>query len=118
MVRFFIVLNAELFYVTTSDNARIVDVFEDLKSDVARHILGRTSFNQYVYYKLKNPVPLPHAALNNDEIVRTCLRRSNWEELNKYDSLNVLSPALASSHVYMVIQPRGGEPSPYLSITD
>jgi hypothetical protein len=108
MVRFFIVLNAELFYVTTSDNAQIVDVFEDLKSDVVHHIFGRTSFNQDVYYKLKNPVALPYAALNNDEIVRTCLRWSNWEELNKYDSLNVLSPALASSHVYMVIQLRGG----------
>ena len=118
MVEFFVVLKDDLFCVTTPDDARIHHVFRELKSDVARHILDGTSVNQYQYYKLKNPVPLPRTALNVGEIVRTCLRQSNWEELHQYDALDVLSTTLGTSHVYLVILPKGGEPSTYLLIVN
>jgi hypothetical protein len=120
MVELLVVPKGDLFHVKTSDDPQIVDFFEEFKLEAARRILYRTSFNQYQYYKLKNPVPLPRTAFIRGEIVRTCLCQSNWEELNDYDSLDVLSTTLGASHVYLVIQPMGdaGEPSTYLLIID
>jgi hypothetical protein len=117
MVRVFVVLKDDLFHAEISDDAHICDILEELKSDVARHILGGTSYRHYQYYKLKNPVPLP-IAFNVGEIVKTCLRQSNWEELHHYHTLPAISATLGVEHVYMVIHPRGGEPSAYLLIVD
>jgi hypothetical protein len=51
-------LGTKLEDVTTSDNARIHEIFEYLKSKsaVARLILGRISYDQCDHYKLENPV--------------------------------------------------------------
>jgi hypothetical protein len=118
MIELFVVLRDDLFCVTIRDDARIHHVFQELKSNAGRRILGRTIPDDYVYYKLKSPVPLLHTAFDRREIVRTCLHQSNWEELDQYHPWRVLSATLEDSYVYMVIQPRGGEPSAYLPIID
>ncbi|KAG1728288.1 uncharacterized protein EDB91DRAFT_1228495 [Suillus paluster] len=108
MVIFYVVLKTTLLHVTTSDDAEICTVFQDLKSgsEIARQMLGRTTFDQYEYYKLKDSVPLPLCFSNRAAIVQTCLDRREWEELSPYDVLDVRASNLAIRHVYMVIQPR------------
>jgi hypothetical protein len=118
MVEFLVALKDNLFCITIREGARIHHVFQELKSNAGRRVLGGTVPDDYVYYKLKSPVPLPRTALNRGEIVRACLHQNNWEELDQLDSLDVLSTTLEANHVYMVIQPRGGEPSAYLPIID
>jgi hypothetical protein len=77
-VTFCVVLKTELLPVTISNDARIHQTFQCLKSEshVARRILGRTLFDQYDYYKLKNPVPLPDDRpiadiVQDDKLART-----------------------------------------------
>jgi hypothetical protein len=111
MVQFFVVLKTELFPVTTSDNARIHEIYEYLKSKsaVARRILGRILYDQCDYYRLENPVPLPRGAFDLDQIVQTCLDQSKLEQVLPEYSLDVLSTTLLDSHIYMVIRPQEGE---------
>jgi hypothetical protein len=118
-VTFYVVLKTELLPVTISDDARIFKTFQYLKSEsrVARRILGRTLFDQYEYYKLKNPVALPCGVYNCDEIVKTCLCRDNWEQVSPNYTLDVLAPTLSGNHVHMAIRPKGELPA-YLPITD
>jgi hypothetical protein len=118
MVEFYVVLKADLLPVTTSDNARMGDIFLYLKSEshAARLILGRTLFHQYHYFKLKNPVPIPRRDINTTTIVQTSLDRNNWEQVSPHSTLDVLGPMLSNNYVYMVIQPREGELSAYPSI--
>ncbi|KAG1734454.1 uncharacterized protein EDB91DRAFT_1250976 [Suillus paluster] len=108
MVIFYVMLKTTLLHVTTSDDAEICTIFQDLKSrsEIARQMLGRTMFDQYEYYKLKDPMPLPLRFSNCAAIVQTCLDRREWEELSPYDVLDVRASNLAIRHVYMVIQPR------------
>jgi len=72
--------------LTTSDNARIHEIFEYLisKSAVARLILGRISYDQCGYYKLENPVanlPLPCGAFDRDQIVQIYPDQSKLERV-------------------------------------
>ncbi|OJA18309.1 hypothetical protein AZE42_13587, partial [Rhizopogon vesiculosus] len=112
MVKFYVVLKTDLCQVniTVSDDTTISDIFDSLKSGsaIARRALGRTLYDQYQYYKLKNSVALPRSRYDHDEIVQTCLHRSNWEEVYPDYSLDVLAPTSART-VYMVIQP--GDPT-------
>jgi len=110
MVQFYVVLKTELFRITTSDNARVQDTFEYLKSKsaAARRILGRLLFDQCDYYKLKNPVPLPDDHDPTD-IIPECLDENNWQKVTPAHSLRTLAQSLLDSHVYMVIQPQEGE---------
>ena len=113
MPEFFVVLKDELLPVNVPDNTIITAIFRNLKSSsaTARRIFGHlTSFDQYQYFKLKNPVPVPQGVFDIGEITRTCLNPSNWEQVHPYFSLAVLSTTLAISHVYMVIQPKQGKP--------
>jgi len=111
MVEFFVILKTELFRITISDNARIQDTFKYLKSEsaAARRMLGRLSYDQCDYYKLKNPMPLPRGAFDRDQIVQTCLDQSKLEPVLPEYTLDVLSTMLLDSHIYMVIQPQEGE---------
>jgi len=110
---FWVVLKTELLPVTMSDDARIYQTLQCLKSQInaVRRILGRSSFEQYEYYKLNNPVALPRGVYNCDEIVKTCLRRDNWERVSPSYTLDVLAPTLSNNHVHMVIQPKGEMPA-------
>jgi len=112
-VTFFVVLKTELLPVTISGDGRIYLTFQYLKSEffAARNIIGRSSLDQYEYYKLKDPVALPRGVYNCDEIVKTCLRRDNWERVSPTYTLDVLAPTLSDNHVHMVIQPKGEMPA-------
>jgi hypothetical protein len=118
MVKFYVVLKTDLLQVniTVSDDTTISDIFDSLKStsEVARRIFGRTLHDQYEYYLLKNPVPLPRRITNSNSAatVQTCLDKRRWEAVSALDTLDVLVPTLAARHVYVVIQPRSGEPQP------
>ena len=83
-------------------------MFQHLKSDLttARRITGKSSFEEYEYYKLRDPVPLP-AGDNPDfaPIVQSCLDRNKWANVLPNGDLHALSPSLFKN-VYMVIQPR------------
>ncbi|KAG1764687.1 hypothetical protein EV702DRAFT_1272237 [Suillus placidus] len=107
---FLVVLNTELFHVTTSDNARIKETFANLKSESAeaRRILGRISFDQCDYYKLKNPVHFPDDGTPAD-IIPECLNESNWQNVLPVQSLRTLAQSLLDSYVYIVIKPQEGE---------
>jgi len=61
MVKFNVMLKTDLFPVITSDDAQINDISQCFKSRIsaARRIFRRSSFKQYDYYKLKNPVLSP-----------------------------------------------------------
>ncbi|OAX37049.1 hypothetical protein K503DRAFT_258026 [Rhizopogon vinicolor AM-OR11-026] len=116
MTVFFVVLKTDLLPVEVSNDARIFQIFQYLKSesDVGHRILGRTLYDQYKYYKLKNPVPVPGRITdsNSAATVQACLDKSNWEEVSARDTLDVPGQTLAASNVYIVIQPCGGEPQP------
>jgi len=92
MVEFYVVLQTDLLPVTTSDNARMDDIFLYLKSEshAARLILGRTLFHQYHYFKLKNPVPIPRRNVNTTTIVETSLDRNHWEQVSPHSTSNVI----------------------------
>ncbi|OJA15923.1 hypothetical protein AZE42_02653 [Rhizopogon vesiculosus] len=104
---FFVVLKTDLLPVEVPNDASIFQIFQYLKSesDTGHRILGRTLCDQYKYYKLNNPVALPRSSYNRDEIVQTCMHRSNWEEVYLDYSLDVLAP-ISARNVYIVIQPR------------
>ena len=110
MVEFFVILKTELFRITTSDNARIQDTFKYLKSEsaAARRMLGRLSYDQCDYYKLKNPVPLPDDR-DPANIIPECLDENNWQKVTPVQSLRTLAQSLLDSHICMVIQPQEGE---------
>jgi hypothetical protein len=112
-VTFCVVLKTELLPVTISDDARIHQIFQCLKSQIntARRILGRSSFEQYDYYKLKSPVPIPRRNSNAATIIQTCMNRDNWETVPAQDCVDALAPTLTSNYVYMVIQPKGEMPA-------
>ncbi|OJA15924.1 hypothetical protein AZE42_02654 [Rhizopogon vesiculosus] len=116
MTVFFVVLKTELLPVQVSDDASIFQIFQYLKStsEVARRIFGRTLHDQYEYYLLKDPVPLPRRITNSNSTatVQTCLDKSRWEAVSALDTLDVIVPTLVARHVYVVIQPRSGEPQP------
>ncbi|KAG2351938.1 hypothetical protein BDR07DRAFT_1385075 [Suillus spraguei] len=107
---FLVVLDTELYRVTTSDNARIQDTFAYLKfeSADAHHILGRISFDQCDYYQLKNSVHLPDDRTPAD-IILECLDESNWQKVHPVQSLQTLAQSLSDSYVYIVIKPKEGE---------
>jgi len=117
MVKFSVVLKTDLFPVTTSDDAQINDIVQCLKSQIntARRILGRSSFEQYDYYKLKNPVLIPRRNSNTATIIQTCMNRNNWEKVSVHDGVDALAQTLSNTHVYLVIQPKGELPA-YLLI--
>ena len=110
MIQFYVVLKTELLPVTTSDNARIHEIFKYLKSEsaAARRILGRVSFDQCDYYKLKNPVLFPDDR-DPADIIPECLDEINWQKVSPLQSLRTLAQSLLDSHIYMVIQPQEGE---------
>ncbi|OJA12570.1 hypothetical protein AZE42_13024 [Rhizopogon vesiculosus] len=116
MVEFYVVLKTDLLPVQVSADASIHHIFDSLKSrsEVARRIFGGTLYDQYEYYILKNPVPLPRRITNSNSAatVQTCLDKTRWEAVSTLDTLDVLVPTLAARHVYVVIQPRSGEPRP------
>jgi len=119
MVQFFVVLRTELFPVTASNNAGIHETFQYLKSQshAARRILGRLSYDQCDYYKLKNPVPLPDDR-DPADIIPECLDENNWQKVSPVHSLRTLAQSLLHRHVYMVIQPQEGELPLYPLIVD
>ncbi|OJA19943.1 hypothetical protein AZE42_11602, partial [Rhizopogon vesiculosus] len=81
MIEFFAVLKTDLLPVEVSDNAKIFQIFHYLKSksDVGDRILGSTKYDQYEYYKLKNPVLFSDDRAIAD-IVKDCLDKNNWQE--------------------------------------
>jgi hypothetical protein len=111
------VLKNDLFPVTTSNDAQINDIVQCLKSQIntAHRILGRSSFEQYDYYKLKNPVPILDDDRPTADIVRDCLDKSNWQAVSPHRPVKELAPTLSGYYVYMVIQPKGELPA-YLLI--
>jgi len=117
MVKFNVVLKTDFFPVTTSNDAQINDIVQCLKSQshVARRILGRTLFDQYDYYKLKNPVSILDDDRPTADIVRDCLDKSNWQVVSVYDGVDQLAQTLSGYYVYLVIQPKGELPA-YLLI--
>jgi len=117
MVKFSVVLKTELFPVTTSDDSQINDIVQCLKSQIntARRILGRSSFEQYDYYKLKNPVSIPRRNSNTATIIQTCMDKSNWQVVSPHRPVKELAPTLSGYYVYLVIQPKGELPA-YLLI--
>jgi len=70
-------------------------------------MLRRSSFEQYDYYKLKNPAPIPHHNSNAVTIIQTCLDRNQWETVPAHDGVDALAQTLSNSHVYLMIQPKG-----------
>ena len=119
LVKFNVVLKSDLFPVIISDDARNNDVIQCLKSQIntARRILGRSSFEQYDYYKLKNPVPTPHRNSNAVTIIQTCLDRNSWETVSAHDGVDALAQTLSNTHIYLMIQPKG-ELLAYILIVD
>ncbi|OJA12194.1 hypothetical protein AZE42_03936 [Rhizopogon vesiculosus] len=113
MTVFFVVLKTDLLPVEVSNDASIFQIFRYLKSesDVGHRILGRTLYDQYKYYKLKNPVPVPRRITNSTSAatIQACLHQSNWEEVSAHDILDVQTP-ISARNVYIVIQP-GGNPT-------
>jgi len=119
MVKFNVVLKTGLFTVITSDDAQINDIIQCLTSQIntAHRILGRSSFEQYHYLKLKNPVPIPRRNSSAATIIHTCLDRNNWKKMSAHDGMDALAQTLSNTHVYLVIQPKG-ELLAYLLIID
>jgi len=119
LVKFTVVLKTDLFPVIISDDAQINDIIRCLKSQIntARRILGRSSFEQYDYNKVKNPGPLLHRDSNAITIIQTCLDRNNWKTVPAHDGVDALAQALSNDHVYLMIQPKG-ESLAYLLVID
>jgi len=109
---FWVILGTELCRISMSAaDARILDAFKYLKVEYA-DIVGRVSYKQCKYYRLKNPVPLPE---NVDEasIVEECSNESNLEAVSSSSALKVLAPVLLRRHVYLVIKLPEGAPQEY-----
>ncbi|KAG2123457.1 hypothetical protein DEU56DRAFT_893632 [Suillus clintonianus] len=106
---FFVVLKTDLHYVTTSDNARIRDIFDNLesKSIVARRVLRGILYHQCDYYKLKNPVLVPDRVVPAD-IVPECLDKSNWHKVTPLHRVRSLAQSISNDYVYIVIIPDEG----------
>jgi hypothetical protein len=113
------VLKTDLFPVIISDDAQIDDIIRCLKSQIntARRILGRSSFEQYDYYKVKNPVPIPHRNSKAVTIIQTCLDRNHWETVPAHGGVDARAQTLSTTHVYLMVQPKG-ELLAYLVIID
>ncbi|OJA09671.1 hypothetical protein AZE42_11847 [Rhizopogon vesiculosus] len=106
MIRFYIVLKTDLFFLRAPNNAKVCETFDYVQSDLGsvHRILGKTSDDQYEYYKLKDPVLFTKDHAKSD-IVKDCLDKNNWEEVSSLNSLKSLGPALSNIHVHLVIQP-------------
>ena len=102
--------------VSFSSKVRIGEVFTYLKHEYADKV-GRVSYKQCKYYRLKNPV-LIRDDVDDADIVEECLNESNLEPVSPSKSLNVLAPKLDNDHIYMVIKLPEGAPQAYLLIVD
>ncbi|OAX31471.1 hypothetical protein K503DRAFT_81999 [Rhizopogon vinicolor AM-OR11-026] len=120
MIRFYVVLKTDLFFVRVSGNAKIREIIDFLqsKSAVAHRILGGISDDQYEYYKLKNPVSFSDDDRAIADVVKDCLDQNNWQEVSPLHFVKGLAPMLSDSHVHLVIQPRAGKLPIYPLILD